>query len=421
MVADALLVVAGYLVGSIPWGLIVVRLARGDDIRSQGSGNIGASNVWRTYGKSLGIPVAVLDVLKGFVPALVGYELGGDWIGVLAGAAAMLGHARPVYLGFRRGGKMVATAGGVTLALAPLAALCGLAVWLVIFAVLRFASVASIVTALVLPLLCIVFGASWPVVGFAALAGLGVIALHRQNIGRLFAGTEPRFTRREPRVPRLTGASAPRASAHCQTTAPRPSPEVPHARQAPRRARLHHACPSRAGRHQVVAPSASPAQAATWCGTPASSDRAPQAAAGFSVHLVYAIPSDGVDQLATWANAMQTDAESADAWWRREDPARSLRFDTFAFPCGTQLDITTLRLPVTGAVLDPIDGRAERTDAGLQAPTMLLSPYEKTVVYYDGPDSQGRPTVCGQGAVRSRSSTSTPAKGCRTTRSSCTS
>ena len=142
---------------------------------------------------------------------------------------------------------------------------------------------------------------------------------------------------------------------------------------------------------------ASPAYAATWCGTEATTDRAPQASAGFSVHLVYAIPSDGADQLATWANAMQTDAEAADAWWRREDPARALRFDTFAFPCGTQLDITTLRLPSTGAELDPIDGRAERIYSALQTPTLLLSPYEKTVVYYDGPDSQGRPTVCGQG------------------------
>ena len=151
MLADALLVLAGYLVGSIPSGIVVVRLARGEDIRTQGSGNIGASNVWRTYGKSLGIPVAVLDVLKGFVPALAGFLLGGDWVGVLAGAAAMLGHARPVYLGFRKGGKMVATAGGVTLALAPLAALCCLAVWLVTFAVLRYASLASIVTAAALP------------------------------------------------------------------------------------------------------------------------------------------------------------------------------------------------------------------------------------------------------------------------------
>jgi acyl phosphate:glycerol-3-phosphate acyltransferase len=200
MVPDALLVLAGYLIGSIPWGVVVVRVARGEDIREQGSGNIGASNVWRTYGKSLGIPVAVLDVLKGFVPALAGSLLVGDWVGVLAGAAAMLGHARPVYLGFRKGGKMVATAGGVSLALAPLAALTCLAIWVLTFALLRYASVASIVTAVALPVLCFAYGASAPVVGFAALAGVSVIALHHQNIRRLFAGTEPRFTRGRSRV-----------------------------------------------------------------------------------------------------------------------------------------------------------------------------------------------------------------------------
>jgi glycerol-3-phosphate acyltransferase PlsY len=192
---DALLVLAGYLIGSIPSGVIVVRLLRGEDIRAQGSGNIGASNVWRTYGKSLGVPVAVLDVLKGFVPALAGLLLAGDWVGVLAGAAAMVGHARPVFLGFRRGGKMVATAGGVTLALAPLAALCCGAIWLVTFAVLRYASLASIVTAIALPLFCLLFGATLPVVGFATLAAIAVIALHHQNIRRLLAGKEPRFTR----------------------------------------------------------------------------------------------------------------------------------------------------------------------------------------------------------------------------------
>jgi glycerol-3-phosphate acyltransferase PlsY len=195
VLTDGLLVLAGYLIGSIPSGVVVVRLARREDIRKQGSGNIGASNVWRTYGKSLGIPVAVLDVLKGFVPALLGILLAGDWVGVLAGAAAMLGHARPVYLGFRKGGKMVATAGGVTLALAPLAALCCLAVWIVCFAVLRYASVASIVTAAALPLFCLLFGASAPVVGFATLAAIAVIALHHQNIRRLHAGKEPRFSR----------------------------------------------------------------------------------------------------------------------------------------------------------------------------------------------------------------------------------
>ena len=194
MTADALVVLGGYLLGSIPFGYVLPRIVRGEDIRRQGSGNVGASNVWRVYGRSLGIPVALLDVAKGFVPALVGLELGGDWVGVLAGAAAMIGHARPVFLGFSKGGKMVATGGGVALALAPLAALGCLVVWLVTFAAFRYASLASMVTAVALPLLCLVFGVAWPVVGFAAVAALGVLALHRHNIRRLLAGTEPRFT-----------------------------------------------------------------------------------------------------------------------------------------------------------------------------------------------------------------------------------
>ena len=195
MTGDALVVIGGYLLGSIPFGYVLPRLVRGDDIRRHGSGNVGASNVWRVYGRSLGIPVALLDVAKGFVPALVGLELGGDWVGVLAGAAAMIGHARPVFLGFSKGGKMVATAGGVALALAPLAALACLVVWLVTFAAFRYASLASIVTACALPFLCLAFDAPWPVVGFAAVAAVGVVALHRHNVRRLLAGTEPRFSR----------------------------------------------------------------------------------------------------------------------------------------------------------------------------------------------------------------------------------
>ena len=195
MTGDTLVVIGGYLLGSIPFGYVLPRLVRGDDIRRHGSGNVGASNVWRVYGRSLGIPVALLDVAKGFVPALVGLELGGDWVGVLAGAAAMIGHARPVFLGFSKGGKMVATAGGVALALAPLAALACLVVWLVTFAAFRYASLASIVTACALPFLCLAFDAPWPVVGFAAIAAVGVVALHRHNVRRLLAGTEPRFSR----------------------------------------------------------------------------------------------------------------------------------------------------------------------------------------------------------------------------------
>ena len=195
MTGDALVILGAYLLGSIPFGYVLPRLLRGEDVRTRGSGNVGASNVWRVYGRSLGIPVALLDVAKGFVPALVGLELGGDWVGVLAGAAAMIGHARPVFLGFSKGGKMVATAGGVALALAPLAALACLVVWLVTFAAFRYASLASIVTACALPFLCLAFDAPWPVVGFAAIAAVGVVALHRHNVRRLLAGTEPRFSR----------------------------------------------------------------------------------------------------------------------------------------------------------------------------------------------------------------------------------
>jgi acyl phosphate:glycerol-3-phosphate acyltransferase len=195
VIANALIVLGGYLVGSIPFGYVLPRLVRGEDVRTRGSGNVGASNVWRVYGRSLGVPVALLDVAKGFVPALVGLEVGGDWVGVLAGAAAMIGHARPVFLGFGKGGKMVATAGGVALALAPLVAAICLVLWLVVFALFRYASLASMVTAAALPLLCLAFGSSWPVVGFTALAAVGVVLLHRHNLRRLLAGTEPRFSR----------------------------------------------------------------------------------------------------------------------------------------------------------------------------------------------------------------------------------
>jgi glycerol-3-phosphate acyltransferase PlsY len=192
---NALIIAGGYLIGSIPFGVVVVRVFRGEDIRKQGSGNVGASNVWRVYGRWLGVPVALLDVAKGFVPALIGVKLGGEWVGVLAGAAAMLGHARPIWLGFSKGGKMVATGGGVVLALAPLAAAICLLVWLATFVLFRYASLASLVAAVALPIFCLVLEEPWATVIFATAASLAVIALHRQNIGRLLHGTESRFTR----------------------------------------------------------------------------------------------------------------------------------------------------------------------------------------------------------------------------------
>jgi glycerol-3-phosphate acyltransferase PlsY len=193
MITDALLVVVGYVVGSMPFGYWLPLLLRGEDIRLHGSGNVGASNVFRVYGRSLGVPVAVLDVLKGFAPTLLALEVAGEWAGVLAGAAAMVGHARPLFLRFQKGGKMVATAGGVSFALAPAAAACCVAVWLVVFLLTRYASVASLATAGALPLLCFAFGEPWPTTAFTVVAFAAVFFMHRQNIRRLLAGEESRF------------------------------------------------------------------------------------------------------------------------------------------------------------------------------------------------------------------------------------
>jgi glycerol-3-phosphate acyltransferase PlsY len=188
-----LVVLGGYLLGSMPFGYWVVRLAKGEDIRRVGSGNIGATNVWRTYGKTYGIPIVVLDVAKGFVPALVGTILVDELTGVLAGGAAMLGHWRPLFLRFQRGGKTVAAAGGTFFAVAPVVGLLALGCWLAVFLAGRYASLASIVTALALPLIALAFGEPWPVVAFGAIAAVAVVILHRANIARLRAGTESRF------------------------------------------------------------------------------------------------------------------------------------------------------------------------------------------------------------------------------------
>jgi glycerol-3-phosphate acyltransferase PlsY len=190
----AILVVVGYLCGSMPWGYWLVRIFRHEDIRTLGSGNIGASNVWRQYGRYLGLPVVLLDTLKGYVPALVATLLVGHGAGVLAGAAAMLGHYRPVFMKFQKGGKMVATAGGAFLGVAPAVGGLAAAVWIVVFFTLRYPSLASIVSAVSLGLWSWLLGYPWPVTVFGAVAAVGVIVLHRANLKRLVRGEENRST-----------------------------------------------------------------------------------------------------------------------------------------------------------------------------------------------------------------------------------
>jgi glycerol-3-phosphate acyltransferase PlsY len=197
-VTTALLVVAGYLLGSMPWGYWLVRLLEHDDIRRHGSGNVGGSNVWRAFGWRLGLPVVLLDTVKGFAPALVATLVVSHLAGVLAGAAAMLGHWRPLFLRWQRGGKMVATCGGAFLGVAPVVGGIGAGVWILVFVLFRYASLASIVAALSLPAIAALLDEPWPVIGFATGAGIAVVILHRANIARLRAGTESRFRFRRP-------------------------------------------------------------------------------------------------------------------------------------------------------------------------------------------------------------------------------
>jgi len=198
-VTELLVVPFAYLLGSLPFGYWLPRIFRGEDIRASGSGNVGASNVFRVYGRRLGTAVALLDVAKGFAAAMLGLAAGGALVGVLSGAAAMIGHARPVFLRFRKGGKMVATAGGATFALAPLTAFLCIGIWLVIFVLSRYASLASIATALALALFVVLLDYPWPVVAFGIAGAAAVILMHRQNIRRLLGGTEHRFELRRAR------------------------------------------------------------------------------------------------------------------------------------------------------------------------------------------------------------------------------
>jgi glycerol-3-phosphate acyltransferase PlsY len=187
-VGAVVLLVAAYLAGSVPFALLAGRLG-GVDLRTAGSGNPGATNVMRVLGRRYGIPVFVLDVLKGAVPAAVGVQVFGPGVGVLAGAAATIGHVLPLFAGFR-GGKGVATAAGAALGVAPLLVLAAAVVWIAVLWWTRYVSLASIVAAVVYAASALATGAPWPVAVFAVLAGVGIVVRHRSNLARLRAGTE---------------------------------------------------------------------------------------------------------------------------------------------------------------------------------------------------------------------------------------
>jgi glycerol-3-phosphate acyltransferase PlsY len=201
-----LLGVAGYVLGSLPWGYWLSRFVTGKDIREVGSKGTGAANVWRHAGFKMFFIVALLDIGKGSAAAALGIAVGGPSGAVVAGAGALIGHWRPLFLGFRRGGKIVATTVGVVLVMSPLASVVMAVVWWMVLLATRYTSVASITASLVLPTLVLVFGGTWAEVFFTLGAAIAIIVLHRANIERLLHGTENRFTLRLPGLRRRAPA-----------------------------------------------------------------------------------------------------------------------------------------------------------------------------------------------------------------------
>ena len=188
-IAPATALLLGYLLGSIPFGLVLTRLAGGGDLRAVGSGNIGATNVLRTGRKGLAAATLLLDGAKGAVAVLVAQYINPDY-GVLGAAAAFFGHCYPVWLGFK-GGKGVATYAGVALALLWPVGLVYAAVWIGTLAITRYSSLSGLLAAIAVPVAVVWWGNVEVAALFIALT-LVVVWKHRDNIGRLLAGTEPR-------------------------------------------------------------------------------------------------------------------------------------------------------------------------------------------------------------------------------------
>jgi glycerol-3-phosphate acyltransferase PlsY len=200
--------ILGYFLGSFPAGYFAGRLA-GVDVRSVGSGNIGATNVLRVLGKRWGYPVFLLDALKGFVAVRVALFLArhspgaqpyAEYIAILAAMMSVTGHMFPVWLGFK-GGKGVATSAGAVIGLMPLVVPFVFLVWIIVFEISRYVSLASIVASIFLPIIVSLF-AYWKFIDTAAFIYFSVIAAvlvlwrHRSNLSRLRQGTEQRFNRK---------------------------------------------------------------------------------------------------------------------------------------------------------------------------------------------------------------------------------
>ena len=209
MLQPLIVVVLAYLIGSIPFGYLIVRHKVGDDIRESGSGGTGATNVSRRAGKAAGVFTLVLDALKGVLAIVLAQILIGergpsiDWLTAAAAVAAIAGHVFPVWLRFR-GGKGVATGLGVFLMLAPIAVFVAAIIFVVVVRITRYVSLGSMVAAAIIPLFVFMdmvfikpITDLWPLLAASVAGAMLIIFAHRGNIRRLAQGTEPKFRLRQ--------------------------------------------------------------------------------------------------------------------------------------------------------------------------------------------------------------------------------
>jgi glycerol-3-phosphate acyltransferase PlsY len=199
--ASGLIVAGAYLVGAVPFGLLVVRGVTGRDIRTEGSGNIGATNVFRTAGPALGVAVMLLDLLKGAAPVFVAHRLGASPAVVVAtGLAAVVGHNWSVFLG-GKGGKGIATSYGVLLAVSPVAGVIAAGLWIAVIVVTRFASAASLLGVTSVPVVMWIRHEPAEHLVFGTAAVVLAFYRHRANIRRLARGEELPIIRRRDSAP----------------------------------------------------------------------------------------------------------------------------------------------------------------------------------------------------------------------------
>lgn len=191
-----LAILISYLLGSISFGHIICTYWKGIDIRKLGSGNIGTTNVGRVLGFKYAVLVFIGDALKGIIAVLIARQLGGgQWLEIVAALSAIAGHTWPVFLNFK-GGKGIATGGGIIIALVPKVALISLSLWVLITLATRFVSLASIIAAISVPILTIIYYNSWPFLIFGLLGASFVTYKHIPNIKRLLAGEEYKIGQR---------------------------------------------------------------------------------------------------------------------------------------------------------------------------------------------------------------------------------